>query len=122
MTGSSLSQLARNLRNNATPQEKKLWFRFLRNFPVPIHRQFMIETAIVDFYCHQAKLAIEIDGSQHLQPKETGLDANRSTRLVELGIEVMRFTNTDVDLHFDSTCLLIVEKIEERTGKPVVWS
>ncbi len=122
MTGSSLSQLARNLRNNATPQEKKLWFRFLRNFPLPIHRQFVIENTIVDFYCHQAKLAIEIDGSQHLALKETELDGNRSAKLHELGIEVMRFTNTDIDLYFESTCVLIVEKVEEKIGRPVVWS
>ena len=122
MTSSSLSQLARNLRNNATPQEKKLWSRFLRHFPLPIHRQFVIENAIVDFYCHQAKLAIEIDGSQHLKLKEVELDAIRSARFQKLGIAVIRFTNSDIDLNFDSTCVLIVEKVEERTGKPLVWS
>ena len=82
----------------------------------------MIENTIVDFYCHQAKLAIEIDGSQHLKPKQTELDAIRSARFHELGIEVIRFTNSDIDLNFDSTCVLIVEKVEERTGKPLVWS
>jgi very-short-patch-repair endonuclease len=121
MAGSTLSQLARNLRNNATPQEKKLLFRFLRNFPLPIHRQFVIENTIVDFYCHQAKLAIEIDGSQHLKPKQTELDAKRRERLHELGIDVLRFTNSDIDLYFELTCVLIIEKVEERIGKPVVW-
>ena len=121
MAGSPLSQLARNLRNNATPQEKKLWFRFLRNFPLPIHRQFVIANTIVDFYCHQAKLAIEIDGSQHLNQKNSTLDVLRNARLQELGIEVIRFTNTDIDLYFESTCVLIVEKVEEKTSKPLVW-
>ena len=99
-----------------------LWFRFLRNFPLPIHRQYVIENVIVDFYCHQAKLAIEIDGGQHLKPKEAGLDAIRSARLHELGIEVIRFTNRDIDLNFEATCVLIVEKVEKRTGQPLVWS
>lgn len=122
MAGSPLSQLARNLRNNATPQEKKLWFRFLRNFPLPIHRQFVIENTIVDFYCHQAKLAIEIDGSQHLNQNGLMEDLKRTARLQELGIEVLRFSNIDIDCYFESTCTLIVEKVEERTGRPVIWS
>ena len=121
MASSPLSQLARNLRNNATPQEKKLWFRFLRNFPIPIHRQYVIENTIVDFFCHQARLAIEIDGSQHLKPKETVLNSDRSIRLQELGIDIIRFTNTDIDFYFNSTCVMIVEKVEEKTGKPVDW-
>ena len=69
MAGSPLSQLARNLRNYATPQEKKLWAYYLRYFPLPIHRQYVIQNFIADFYCHQAKLVIEIDGSQHLNPE-----------------------------------------------------
>ena len=81
----------------------------------------MIENTIVDFYCHQAKLAIEIDGSQHLKPKQTELDAKRSERLHKLGFDVLRFTNTDIDLYFEQTCVLIIEKVEERIGKPVVW-
>jgi very-short-patch-repair endonuclease len=82
----------------------------------------VIENTIVDFYCHQAKLAIEIDGSQHLKPKQTELDAKRSERLHELGFDVLRFTNTDIDLYFELTCVLIIEKVEERTGKQIVWS
>ena len=82
----------------------------------------MIENTIVDFYCHQAKLAIEIDGSQHLKPKQTELDAKRSERLHKLGFDVLRFTNTDIDLYFELTCVLIIEKVEERTGKQIVWS
>ena len=121
MTGSTLSQLARNLRNNATPQEKKLWFRFLRQFPLPIHRQYVIKDCIVDFYCHKAKLAIEIDGSQHLNPNGITVDTERTAKLLDLGIEVIRFTNADIDYTFNSVCALIIEKIEEKIGNPLDW-
>ena len=122
MTGSTLSQLARNLRNNATTQEKKLWFRFLRQFPLPIHRQYMFKDCIVDFYCHKAKSAIEIDGSQHLSPKGITVDAERTARLLDLGIEIIRFTNADIDHTFNSVCALIIEKIEDKIGSPLDWS
>ena len=67
MSPSSMTQLARNLRNNSTRQEKKLWYLFLRNFPLRFHRQKVVGVYIVDFYCHKAKLVIEIDGSQHIE-------------------------------------------------------
>jgi len=50
------------------------------------------------------------------------LDAKRSERLHELGIDVLRFTNSDIDLYFELTCVLIIEKVEERIGKQIVWS
>jgi very-short-patch-repair endonuclease len=57
--------LAKNLRKNATPQEKHLWYDFLSKYEVRFQRQKAIDNFIADFYCHQAKLIIEIDGSQH---------------------------------------------------------
>ena len=56
---------ARTLRRTLTPQERKLWYLFLRNYPVKIYKQRIIESFIVDFYCAQARLVIELDGSQH---------------------------------------------------------
>ena len=57
--------LAKTLRKNATPQEKHLWYDFLSTYPVRFQRQKAIDNFIADFYCHEAKLVIEIDGSQH---------------------------------------------------------
>ena len=57
--------LAKNLRNNATPEENHLWYDFLRRYTPRFQRQKMIDNVIADFYCHKAKLVIEIDGSQH---------------------------------------------------------
>ena len=56
---------ARALRRNLTPQERKLWYLFLRSYPVKIYKQRIIESFVVDFYCAQARLVIELDGSQH---------------------------------------------------------
>ena len=67
MSPSPMIQLARNLRNNVTPQERKLWYLFLSKFPLRFHRQKTIGPYIVDFYCHKAKLVIEIDGGQQLE-------------------------------------------------------
>lgn len=57
--------LARTLRKNATAQERHLWYDFLADYPVRFQRQKAIDEYIADFYCHRAKLVIEVDGSQH---------------------------------------------------------
>ena len=56
---------ARQLRQEMTPQERKLWYLFLRDYSVKVYKQRIIGSFIVDFYCHAAKLAIELDGMQH---------------------------------------------------------
>jgi very-short-patch-repair endonuclease len=61
-----------------TPWERKLWYDFLRNYPLRFQRQKAIGNYIADFYCHDAKLVIELDGSQHYQPSEREKDNLRS--------------------------------------------
>ena len=56
---------ARRLRREMTPHERKLWYLFLRKYPVRFHRQYVVGSYIADFYCPAAMLVIEIDGSQH---------------------------------------------------------
>ena len=60
-----LKGFSRALRKNATPQESRLWYQFLRTYPVRFNRQRIIGNYIVDFYCDKAKLIVELDGSQH---------------------------------------------------------
>lgn len=68
---------ARELRRDMTPQERKLWYLFLRTYPVKIYKQRIVESFIVDFYCcASARLAIEVDGSQHYE--EQGPPMTRS--------------------------------------------
>ena len=72
---------ARALRRNLTPQEHRLWYVFLRDYPVKIYKQRIIESFVVDFYCAQARLVIELDGSQHYTEQGKAYDAERSAVL-----------------------------------------
>ena len=64
-----LTTNARALRKNMTKEEKHLWYDFLKTYPVRFLRQKVIDNYIVDFYCHSARLIIELDGSQHYEGK-----------------------------------------------------
>ena len=110
---------ARSLRQNMTPQEKHLWYDFLRHYPIKIYKQRIISHYIVDFYCHSAKLVIELDGSQHYNPEAREYDRPRSEELAELGIEVIRFTNFEVDKTFEGVCYVIDKTIRERMPPPL---
>lgn len=105
---------AKELRKNATRQEKHLWYDFLRNYPVRFQRQKTIEGFIVDFYCDAAKLVIEIDGSQHYTDQGLTYDNERTAILQQYGIKVIRFSNRDIDCRFRYVCDDIHQKIETR--------
>ena len=109
-----LNPLARTLRKNATKQENRLWYDFLKTYQYKIRRQKPIGEYIVDFYCDKAKLAIELDGSQHYEEKEISYDVKRTQTLNELGIEVIRFSNADVDMRFEGVCTKIDEAVKFR--------
>lgn len=72
---------------------------------------------IVDFYCDEAKLAIEIDGSQHFEPEEVRSDEQRTKDLNRAGVEVLRFNNRDVNLEFRNVCDRIDKAIRQRMEK-----
>ena len=90
-------ELARNLRRNMTPQEKRLWYGWLRNLPFRFQRQKPIGDYIVDFYCHKAKLVVEIDGWRHFTNEGLEQDATRTEFLETLGLRVLRFKGHEVD-------------------------
>jgi very-short-patch-repair endonuclease len=96
--------LAKNLRKNATPQEKHLWYDFLSKYKVRFQRQKAIGDFIADFYCHQAKLVVEIDGIQHFTPQGKANDEFRTEILNENGLKVIRFTNLQIDTNFKGVC------------------
>jgi very-short-patch-repair endonuclease len=89
---------SRELRKNATDAENKLWSRLrdrqLCNFK--FRRQHTIGSYIVDFYCHEAMLVVELDGGQHAEAFQSDYDAERSLVLESKGIKVLRFWNNDV--------------------------
>ena len=96
--------LAKELRRNMTPWEKKLWYQFLRRYPVRFQRQKAIGSYIVDFYCAKARLVVELDGGGHYEPEQQVQDARRTRELEGMKLTVMRFSNLDVDRNFDGVC------------------
>ena len=111
-----LLQYAQQLRKNMTEQERILWFTFLRNHPLRFYRQKIMGNYILDFYCHRAKLAIEIDGSQHYEYKQEAYDLERTAYLRKLGILVVRYTNGDIQLRLNEVKADIDRILQERLG------
>ena len=113
---------AKALRKEMTPWERKLWYCFLRKYPVPFQRQKPIGDYIVDFYCASAKLAVELDGSGHYSPQEQEKDSYRTHKLNQQGVQVLRFCNLDIDRNFYGVCTVIDNAVKEnyRRGTPPV--
>ena len=96
--------LAKELRKNMTPEEKHLWYDYLKKLPVTVHRQKNIGEYIVDFYIADINLVIEIDGRQHGEPENKEKDKERDEFLSSLGIKVHRISNFDINNNFARTC------------------
>ena len=107
---------ARALRKNMTKEENKLWFSFLRLYRPRFHRQYVIGNFIADFYCHEAKLVVELDGSQHYTPEEIEYDQKRTEFMQSLGLTVLRFSNLDVLRQFECVCQTIDQAIAAEKG------
>ena len=110
--------LAQNLRKNATPEENRLWYDFLSNYEIRFQRQKAIDNFIADFYCHKAKLIIEIDGSQHYSEEGIQKDEFRTEILEGYNLKVIRFTNHQINTNFNNVCEYIdtVVKASLREG------
>ena len=99
-------------RNDAA--ERKLWYQFLRRYPVKIYKQRIIESFIADFYCSRAQLVIELDGAQHTTEQGLLYDRERSSIFSQYGLDVLRFSNYEVDLQFEAVCEKIHQTIQSR--------
>ena len=110
----NLTPRAQELRRNATRQENRLWYDFLRRYPVHFYRQRVIGEYIVDFYCPAAKLVIEVDGNYHLEPAQVEYDAERTEYLNARGLLVLRFRNDEVERHLGPVCQGIKETVSRR--------
>ena len=95
---------AQKLRRDMTKEERRLWYDFLKQLPVTVNRQKVIGSYIVDFYCASAKLAIELDGSQHYEEEGAASDRERDRALNCLGISVVRYSNDDINRNFNGVC------------------
>ena len=109
-----LLENARFLRREMTRHEKHLWYDFLQHYPVKIYKQRIIDNFIADFYCHRARLVIELDGSQHYTPEGKSYDEARTEIINQYGIKVIRYSNLDIDQKFNGVCFEIDRIIQER--------
>ena len=112
----STFQNARILRDNMTSQEMKLWERLSKKQVLGqrFRRQHTIEKYVLDFFCLQCRLSIEVDGKHHLLPEEMEYDKIRTNYLNDLGIKELRFSNELVENDIDSVVNKIKEELEMR--------
>ena len=99
--------LAKELRKNMTPWERKLWYDFLRNYPVRFQRHKALGNYIADFYCAKARLVIELDGGGHYTPEQARKDEQRTNDLNAMNLTVVRICNLDIDRNFCGVCAYV---------------
>ena len=114
---------ALSLCKKMTKEEAHLWYQFLCRYRPRFHRQYVIGNYIVDFYCHQVKLVVELDGSQHTTPEEIAYDQARTKYLQSKGLTVLRFSNLDIRRQFASVCEVIDRTVRQRdtVSKSETW-
>ncbi len=116
----NLKTTARELRKNMTPTEKLVWSAVRRKklFDVQFYRQKTIGSYIVDFYAPAVSLVIKIDGAQHLQEESLEQDQFRDAVLKELGLRVLRFSNSQVNNSLPKVIEKIIIAIKEARRLP----
>ncbi len=107
-----LTANARTLRMNMTPEERHLWYDFLKRLPVNVRRQYPIGNHIVDFYISEKKIVIELDGIQHTSPEHRKADEERDKTLAGWGLRVLRYTNQQVNRNFHAVTNDILRHME----------
>ena len=98
-----------------TKEERHLWYDFLRGLPFVVHRQYVIDSYITDFYIPSKSVVIELDGGQHYETEQMEYDRKRDQYMVEKGLTVLRYSNTDINSNFTGVC----EDIMRKTGMTV---
>ena len=109
-----LKELARQLRNNSTKTEIILWKRLKgkQRFGFNFHRQKPIDNFILDFFCHELMLGIELDGYSHQLEEVQERDAVKTSKMKELGITILRFNDDEIFTNLDQVVLSIDGWIE----------
>ena len=114
-----LVPLAKQLRKKMTKEERHLWYDFLRSYPVRFSRQKVLGKYIADFYCAEAKLVTELDGSQHYDPENAQKDDERTEFLKEYGLKVVRIPNNEIGWNFRGVCEYIDTAVKQSLSQPV---
>lgn len=112
-----LTKNAKALRKTMTAEERRLWYTFLRTYPVRFLRQKVIDNYIADFYCHDARLVIELDGSQHYQEKGLLKDTLRTEKIESRGLTVIRIPNNVLNRNFREVCEYIDTYVKRSRNK-----
>jgi very-short-patch-repair endonuclease len=106
--------IARKLRKNMTLSEILLWQQIRRRkLGVQFHRQVPMDRFVVDFYCHEIMLAIEIDGNTHDNPVNFISDSERQRRLESFGVRFIRFQDNDVKKDLDGVVRYLKRKVNK---------
>ena len=113
-----LVPLAKQLRKEMTKEERHLWYDFLRSYPVRFSRQKVLGYYIADFYSAQAKIIIELDGSQHYADDQRAKDEERTLFLEGYGLKVIRIPNIEVNRNFDGVCRYIDAAVRQSLSQP----
>ena len=103
----NLIPLAKTLRKEMTKEENRLWYDFLRTYPIRFSRQKVLGKYIADFYSAKAKLIIELDGSEHYTEEGLLYDEKRTDFLEQYNLSVIRIPNTEIHKNFIGVCLYI---------------
>ena len=109
---------ARDLRKNMTPEERHLWYDFLRQHPARFTRQKILGRYIVDFYSAKAKLVIELDGSQHYEGQQPERDQVRTKFLEQYGLWVVRIPNNEIKANFQGVCTYLETVMGQSLSQP----
>ncbi|MBP3655607.1 MAG: endonuclease domain-containing protein [Clostridia bacterium] len=99
-----LVPFAKQLRKDMTKEERHLWYDFLRTYPVRFSRQKVLGKYIADFYSAEARLVIELDGSQHYTAQSIKEDTERTEYLESYGLMILRIPNNEVNQNFRGVC------------------
>ena len=114
-----LVPLAKQLRREMTKEERHLWYDFLRSYPVRFSRQKVLGKYIADFYSAEAKMVIELDGSQHYEPDNIQKDNERTEFLKGYGLKIIRIPNNEVAQNFRGVCEYIDAAVKQSLSQPL---
>lgn len=114
-----LVPLAKKLRKEMTKEERHLWYDFLRSYPVRFSRQKVLGKYIADFYSAEAKMVIELDGSQHYEPDNIQKDNERTEFLKGYGLKIIRIPNNEVAQNFRGVCEYIDAAVKQSLSQPL---
>ena len=108
-----LVPLAKQLRKEMTKEERHLWYDYLRSYPVRFSRQKVLGKYIADFYSAEARLVIELDGSQHYENVNIAKDAQRTAFLENYGLSIIRIPDNEVNRNFRGVCEYIDAAVKQ---------